>query len=640
MKPIFRLILVAALAMPFADATSQIKLRGKYAQEYNKAYHAALGTDYSSAIPIFRKLYAQYPNNIDIAFNLGVSYLNASGNPDSTMYFLNRALELDTDTAYTPERIELFMALARAHQLKYDYDGANALYDLVEPHADSEVRASIAREREICRTAVNLMQHPVVHGITPLTSLNSKYNDYRPLISADASKLIFTSRRPTGADQRPYFADGQFEERIYESTFDGEQWSKPKRISGLYEGDGQETATCLSVASNEIYMQRAGDIYFSQLDSVSEWKPAVRLPEPINSDYDDVSPYVNADNTELYFASNRPGGYGGYDIYRSYRLPNGQWAQPRNLGSAVNTAADELSPVIHPSGRLLYFCSEGHNTMGGFDIFYSNQETDSTYQTVSNIGYPINTPDDDLYFMPTALQNVGYYASFEWKGESNSSFNLYKVDYEDQELATLVVMKGTVRAANLQDVRLTVYTADGEVYGRYRVNEYTGQFVLILNAGFKYDIICKSRNAKKTLHLEALSSDAYSKSSNVVMLDDIVLDEVAQAEPAVTDYIVPTISRGANGLLLPPSSVEMPYTVQVMSLRKRLSPNANIGLDRSNLFEYEYKDGWFVYSYGSFETKSEADKVRRDIVSETYMRDSFVRNVHQYSKYIKTTTDK
>ena len=144
--------ILALLCIFGINANSQKKLKVKDAIEYNYAVKCADGTNYREAIPIFRKLHNKYSNNIDICFNLGLSYLNASSNPDSALYFLNKTMELDTDTTWTPEKIELQISIARVHQLKYQHDEALAIYARIEQYADEETKAKIERDKSICIT--------------------------------------------------------------------------------------------------------------------------------------------------------------------------------------------------------------------------------------------------------------------------------------------------------------------------------------------------------------------------------------------------------------------------------------------------------------------------------------------------------
>lgn len=629
--------ILALLCIFGINANSQKKLKVKDAIEYNYAVKCADGTNYREAIPIFRKLHNKYSNNIDICFNLGLSYLNASSNPDSALYFLNKTMELDTDTTWTPEKIELQISIARVHQLKYQHDEALAIYARIEQYADEETKAKIERDKSICITAKKLIASPVKRDILSVEDINSSWNDYRALPSADGQTMIFTSRRP---DQKiSFFEDGQFEEHLYQSKLENGRWTKPELIRGLFDKYGQETATCLSVRSDEIYMHRNGDIYVSKYDSISGWSKAEPLPEYINSEWNDKYPFVSNDGNELFFASNRPGGFGGYDIYRCYMLPNGQWGLPRNLGETINTKYDEIAPVMHPSGNTLYFCSEGHENMGGFDIFYASAAADSTFTDAQNIGYPINTPDDDLYFMPTTIKNMAYYASIEWKNDSNHSFNIYEVDYQDSEMERLAVVKGVVRAVELSNIKVSVYS-DGEAIGRYRVNPQTGRYVIIVEAGKQYEFKYQSANyleQSKTINIA--KEQTFSNERTIVELDPIYLGDITKTLSKQIDDIAQKASLDAVAEIIAPNlSTEKIYTVQIMSLRKKLNWEAEkrkIKLEKESIFEYEYRDGWYVYSFGTYKTAAEANEVKKKIVGSTYMRDSFVRNAQQYNKFIK-----
>ena len=149
------------------------------------------------------------------------------------------------------------------------------------------------------------------------------------------------------------------------------------------------------------------------------------MGKKINSKYRETSISMTASNDTVYFSSDRPGGFGGLDIYMSVKGEKGKWGKAVNLGSNVNTAYNEDSPHIMPDGQLLYFSSEGHSSMGGFDIFFANKTTEGSWGTVYNMGYPINTSDDDIYFVISADGMRGYYASV--KGDTEGEKDIYEI---------------------------------------------------------------------------------------------------------------------------------------------------------------------------------------------------------------------
>ena len=202
---IYGKLIVTLLAATFLNVDkmlAQSKLKGNDARQYDYALSLAEGTDNTNAIPILKKLFEKYNDNIDIAYNLGICYMNMSGNPDSALYYFNIVKRLDQGD-WTDSRSELYLAIARTYQMKYKFDQALKTYNTIERHDnDTLLLQEINRQREICRNAKNLMATPVKLEINSIEGINSEFNDYRPVLSSDGKTLFFTSRRGRGLSVR------------------------------------------------------------------------------------------------------------------------------------------------------------------------------------------------------------------------------------------------------------------------------------------------------------------------------------------------------------------------------------------------------------------------------------------------------
>ncbi len=630
MKEISRTLLIAAITLLTTNnVIAQDKMSVAAEKKYKLAIQYAEESNNQKAISLLQDLYKSHPNNIDITYNLGLCYMNMSGNPDSALFFLNKTFELDTDE-WGEEKNELMIAIARVKQLKYDYDGALKAYKQVEAHdANKEWADVIAHERFVCENAKIMINNPVRLQIRRLSEkINCTENDYRPIISDDMRTLIFTSRRKSHVRTR--FQDGQNEERTYVSTrlsADGE-WNDAELISNLFSSKGQETATCLR--DTELYIVRDGDIYISKRDTTGTWQKAENIGTPINSKADENYAYVTPDGSEMFFSSNRDGGFGGFDIYHSFRLPNGNWGVPKNMGSVINTAFDEDAPVKHPTKNILYFSSNGHNTMGGYDIFYTLESiADSTYEAVQNIGYPINTPDDDLYFVPTSVKDMAYYASIKWDNSEDefTGYDIYEVEYDEPEVNKLVILSGVIKGGNIHNVKITA-DADGEPLGRYLANSETGKFIIVGEEGRTYHITADNGIERNSVEIVTQVGDSYYKLGHTIQMQTIefATNTVETLEPQAP------IDRTGVG--------KKQYTIQIMSLRKPLDKSRVKGLDVDQIHEHVYRDGWYVYSYGQFNSIREAKPVKNMIIETTPYNDSFIRNNKQYEKFVKKDNDK
>ncbi len=617
------LIFLSALFF-FVQSSNAQRMTKVAEKKYKMAIQYAEESNNVKAISILQDLYKSYPDNINVTYNLGLCYMNMSGNPDSALYFLNKTLKLDGEE-WTEDKLELMIAIAHVKQLKYDYDGALKTYNQIERHDKNQTwKELIEHERFVCDNAKIMMNNPVRLQVQRLgNNINSEDNDYRPLISDDMKTLIFTSRRENKVRTR--FQDGQNEECTYISTRPtlADDWGEAEEIRNLFEDKGQTTATCLR--DSDLYLVRDGDIYVSKLDTNGVWQRATKLEAPINSSAEERFAYVTADGNELFFSSDRKGGFGGFDIYHSFRLPNGKWGVPTNMGDVINTPNDEDAPVKHPTKNVLYFSSNGHNTMGGFDIFYTiESQTDSTYEAVQNIGYPINTPDDDLFFVPTSVKDMGYYASVKWDNTDDvfTGYDIYEVEYDEPEINRLVILSGLVKSNDIGSINITA-DSDGEPLGRYLPNGETGKFVIVGEEGRTYHISATNGKETNSIDITTEVGDSYYKTGKTI---EIKAFEFAyeEEEPEVQTQT----ENSSTG-----------YTIQIFSLRKPLD-KANVrGIDTDKIHEHVYADGWYVYSYGQFNTPHEAKPTKDMIVEKTPYADSFIRNNEQYKKFEKKAED-
>ena len=285
------------------------------------------------------------------------------------------------------------------------------------------------------KNAAKYMAQPLKIDIRNLgPQINSPYPDYAPVISADESILYFTSRRP-GSTGNKVAPDGLYYEDIYVSENRNGQWTPARNIGAPLNTTTHDACIALSADGQTLFLfnsENGGDIFQSRLRG-TRWLPPKNMGSPINSKYWEPSVCLSADERTLFFVSDRPGGLGGRDIYMCRRLPNGKWSAPINLGPPINTPYDEDGPFFHPDGKTLFYSSNGPNSMGGFDIFRTELRPDSTWAPPINLGYPINTPGDDIYFVLSASGLHGYYASE--RDDSYGEKDIYLIDFSTLQVA-------------------------------------------------------------------------------------------------------------------------------------------------------------------------------------------------------------
>ena len=627
------LIVAAFLIFAFSGVNAQELKSRKLIKYFNEAVKLSDNKDYESAIKLFKRILKDEPENLQVLYNLGNCYLNTSDGPDSAVIFFEKASKLLKKDDYMTELgVDLQLSLGKSYQMLLKYHDAMDIYKnflkMLLPE-DTELESMIRREMEICENGIDLMEHPVelkVRNLGP--HINSKYDDHSPIVSADESILIFTSRRASSYSNR--MPDGQYEERIYISRMKGDTLGKAEILKkNLFKRPGHVAGVGLSADGTELLMYRndvnGKNIYETKFDGTT-WTEPVKLPAPINSKFDETHASLSSDNNMMFFTSDRPGGYGGLDIYQVRRLPDGSWGLPRNLGAEINTEYDEETPIIHPDGKTLFFSSEGHNSMGNLDIFYSHVNADSSWSEPVNIGYPINTPDDDFFFMPTTTLNKAYYASAKFEDNYGRS-DIYEIKYKEPVVNRLAVIKGVVHTTNnapLENVRIYVTEMPGgEQVGIYRPHPGSGKYVLILEAEKKYNIRFTGLGFNEVNESVAVTREmTYKKQHQTASLNDVTLIAKAVEKP-----VKPGCEDLSDGIPC--------YAVQILSLKWQVKSWDVFGdLERDLIKEYKCKDGFYRYSYGAFKGYKASLKGKDKVLKTGKWQDAFIRDRKQYDDLI------
>ncbi len=362
----------------------------------------------------------------------------------------------------------------------------------------------------------------------PGNKINTKYSEHSPVFTADESILIFTSKRK-GSTGNIMTDDGQYKEDIYISFKEENGWSEPFGIGNTINTAGHEATIGLSADGQELFIYKDdnndGNIYYSKLNGDS-WSKPEKMGSDINTKDQETHASLSADGKSIYFTSDRKGGYGGKDIYIVRKLPTGEWSKAQNLGDSINTPYDEEGPYIHPDGVSLYFSSCGHKTMGGYDIFISTYNPDNkTWSTPENLGYPVNTTEDDVFYTPTVDGTRAYYSSYKAGGIGNN--DLYIISTPDAEAKTLAVYTGKIEFCNgsvPKEGYISITDTDwGDEYGVYTPNSKTGKYLFILPIGRSFNInYTTENNFSKTIKIEVEEKDAYQKQRKAIELTPII----------------------------------------------------------------------------------------------------------------------
>jgi len=389
--------------------------------------------------------------------------------------------------------------LARAYHLRMDFENAIKYYKHYEHFPEKEIPdEEIKRYLEISVRAKKMVKRPVEIELENLgPGVNSIFSEYVPLISSDQTEIYFTSRRPDGVGDQKDPNNDYFED-IYYSQLNNSEWAPAINIGPPLNTSTHDASVSLASNGNEMIIYRTnknqtgGDLYLSE-HSKTGWGTPVKLTENVNSEYQEASAITSPDGEVMYIASNRPGGFGGKDIYRVRKLPNNEWSLPENLGPTINTAYDEDAPFIHVDGFTLYFSSKGLETMGGFDIFESKLDENGYWSIPKNLGYPLNTVKDDIYFVMSPDSRSGYYSSDMAGGYGQQDIYKINILYDKKNI---VIIKGqTLDLITQEPLKSKITVIDQkkrEIQGFYLSNSVTGNFILIVQPDRSYRMIIEA----------------------------------------------------------------------------------------------------------------------------------------------------
>lgn len=339
------------------------------------------------------------------------------------------------------------------------------------------------------QVAKRAMADPVPSVVEPMPSaINTPFTEHSPLIADDDSTLYFTSRKPMDKNAITDML-GRYDENIYRSIRTKDGWSIAEPLEGEINDILNDAAVALLGDEERMVIfktardMESSDLWLFGLNRSGKWKKEIKLSPSINSKWIENGLTVNTNGDLFIVASDRPGGYGGMDLYRIVRFGNGEHSEPRNLGPLVNTQYDEIAPTLLLDDRTLFFSRNGSESMGGFDVFRTNYLGDTTFTDVVNLGYPINSTRDDLHISVSPLTQRAYLTRS--KEDQPADFDIYSANLPGFNLlATVYKFKLTTTAdLALTDAEVSLFTSDfSEIQGMYTVNE-RGEFIVVLLPG-------------------------------------------------------------------------------------------------------------------------------------------------------------
>ena len=490
LRPLSALCLLVLL--PFSSF-AQKNYKRIHDQMLDQAKLLYANEEFEDAAKIYSKLLPLDTTFAEVYHELGVCLKNTIGSrKEAIPYFEQAARHGHTEAFYE-------LGLVRHGQ--HRFEEAIAMFERYKLlHFRLVLNGEVERRMAMSRSAKALMSEPVdVHIRNMGPMINSTAHDYCPLVTADGNELYFTSRRK-GASGEMKDAAGQYFEDIYMARRIDDVWTNAVRLRAPINTRAHDATVGLDPDGSSMIIYRthptllSGDLFESELRN-GQWTEPVVMTERINSKNHEPSASIAPGGDEIYFTSDRPGGFGGRDLYRIRRLPNGEWSLPLNLGPQVNTPYDEDAPFVHSDGATLFFSSNGHTTMGGYDIFKTVlvDPDMNGWSEPENMGYPLNTVNDDIYFSLSDDGQTGFFSSEREEGSGMQ--DIYHADFSVNQLNYLVV-RGVVTDVAEEPVKARILVTDlqqTEVQGIYNSNERSGRYLLVLIPGERYMLTVEAK---------------------------------------------------------------------------------------------------------------------------------------------------
>lgn len=621
------------------------------------------------ALPYYRSLESQYGSSEYLVYRIGICLLYKSDEVDVALEYLLKVREKN------PKAADIDLFLAKAYHLNGRYDEALQSIDTYEKKKNLPPgRLNEAEQlRKYCNNAKELSAHPVEATITNIGEpVNTENSEYVPVVSSDDSVMLFTYRgeRSTGGLQSypgtPDSSGYYFEDVFYTFRQDG-KWQEPVALDSTLNGNGHDA--CIGISNDGqtllIYKDETGngDIYTSKLVGFY-WTGLTPLKGDVNSSSWDGSATFSPDMKTMFFASERPGGYGGRDIYQATLMPDSSWGNVKNLGPKINTPMDEDAPFLHPNGTTLLFSSQAHNSMGGYDIFRTEMTpVDSSYWEAGepeNLGYPINTPGDDKYFVLGTDGKHGYYSSGKPGGMGQQDIYLVESDFGLKK-SNVMQVSGLV-TLNDKPVEATITVRD--TTGKFRSfdlssNESNGKYLVNLAAGKKYTLSFSIDGQP----VQVFSADATGVSEEMVkkeidvhfytadfaaarMHNDSLhtADSLASVQPVVMRLDTSVYAPAPHGLeqgdfesiLLQYGNAKSPgltFHVQIAAYNLPQNYNASHLTPLGSIDKRKLDDGITRFTMGTFETLAEAEAFRKKVIAAG-QTDAFVTGEKGGKRYL------
>ncbi|MBK9283597.1 MAG: PD40 domain-containing protein [Sphingobacteriaceae bacterium] len=537
LRSVFSLFFFFLVVSAVAQITNTRKWRKTEKDSLDNALIVYDDKRYLLCLPIFEQLYKHHPEEKFLKY---VYAKCAMYRPDkhedsytllSDIYSHNHKVE---DIKYD---------IAKTAHLTNRFDIANEFADkfLADKRTTAEGKKDALHLKKYIANAIYWTAKPTNAVIKNVGNvINTETDEYVPAITADETVMIFTHRgdKCKGDVQD----DSEKPEDIYMSVKQDDQFTTPIGLDSI-NTDVHDAAISLSHDGHILFIYRDngddhGDIYQSFLIGDVFSKP-YKLQGEVNTYSWDGHCSLSPDGQTLFFSSERSGGFGGKDIWKATLKSDSTWGNIQNLGDSINTIWDDDAPFIHPDGVTLYYSSKGKTSMGGYDIFQATMSQDSTFKDVENLGFPINSTDDDIYFVLSATGNNGYYSSGKHGGVGMKDIYLIETNFSSKR--NLLLVKGRTLSDTTPveaKVKIEVMTRDNRIFRSFNSNKANGQYLATLPKGAEYRFTYTYLDrAPDVFTISTMDIVGYSEK-----IHDAIWDKPDTAKPVITPTLTPNPS--------------------------------------------------------------------------------------------------
>ncbi len=585
-------------------------------------------------------LLLEKPDNYNILYKIGACYLNTPGEKEKAIPYLEEAVKHSSYeakiTSFREKRAPLdsYFFLGKAYMINNELDKAQSTFELFKKLAQGKEEKGgmknlpfIDKQIEACKVARTFEEAPsrISKKIVSSGFSQGSFNE-NPAVSFDGNTIVYTERR------------GIVNAIMYSRKIRG-KWQPPVEITSQLKA-GEDCSSCsLNSDGTLLLLYKTdnfdGNIYYAE-NINGTWTPIKKLNRNINTKFYESHAAISPDGRKLYFTSNREGGIGGLDIYVSQKDTLNDWGPAKNLGNKINTVFNEDTPFITLNDSLLYFSSEGHSGMGGYDIFRSRSEG-SAWEDPENLGFPVNSTDDDRFFQPFNNDENGFYSmNTAYKKKEIFYITLSKPEINRVfEMTGNYSLKDTVVTYDETSLIFLIDKNSNDTLDTGYPDTQTGKYTFLVAPGDFRIVFTFPGYYEQSIDTAIVQSNP----SRIIDLPDIILDKTKSVVYGKLDLSnIPVVSKIDSSILFKNLKVQdvtendmldttiLYYTVQVMALYNPVDISYFKYVSDIKVL-YNNADLFYRYITGYFDKKDDAYAHLNELIKKGYPDDLFVKKV-------------